>query len=180
MEPYEITMASNTIEHLTEKDSYILLPQVRGYVVDTKGNKTDYYVLDKGKYVKDNGKFDAALSRYLHIDKKLMDTVCHKNKGAEPVVPEPKPVVPAPKPVIPLAPKPVVPPAPKPVVPGPKPVKPSKAEAEPAKPKPEPQPEPEPIIEMATTGTNIAIAVVVCVVLTALGVTTMVMRKKMK
>lgn len=26
VEPYEITMASNTIEHLTEKDSYILLP----------------------------------------------------------------------------------------------------------------------------------------------------------
>lgn len=72
------------------------------------------------------------------------------------VVP-PKPVPPAPKPA-------VVPPAPEP-----KP-----------EPKPEPQPEPEPIIEMATTGTNIAIAVVVCVVLTALGVTTMIMRKKMK
>lgn len=144
VEPYEITMASNTIEHLTDKDSYILLPQVCGYVVDTKGDKTDYYVLDKGKYVKDNGKFDAALPRYLHIDKKLMNTVCHKNKGAEPVVPEPKPVVPQPKPVIP--------PAPKPVPPAPKPVKPSKAEAEPAKPKPvvtpvkpvDPKPAPKP------------------------------------
>lgn len=152
VEPYEITMASNTIEHLTEKDSYILLPQVRGYVVDTKGDKTDYYVLDKGKYVKDNGKFDASLPRYLHIDKKLMDTVCHKNKGAEPAVPGPKPVVPTPKPVIPPAPKPVVP-QPKPVVPGPKPVKPSKAEAEPVKPKPvvtpvkpvDPKPTPKPV-----------------------------------
>lgn len=157
VEPYEITMASNTIEHLTEKDSYILLPQVRGYVVDTKGDKTEYYVLDKGKYVKDNGKFDAALPRYLHIDKKLMDTVCHKNKGTEPTVPGPKPVVPQPKPVIPPAPKPVVPPAPKPVVPGPKPKpadpKPSKAEAEPVKPKPvvtpvkpvDPKPAPKPV-----------------------------------
>lgn len=136
VEPYEITMASNTIEHLTDKDSYILLPQVRGYVVDTKNDKVEYYVLDKGKYVKDNGKFDASLPRYLHIDKKLMDTVCHKNKGAEPVVPEPKPVVPQPKPVIP---------------PAPKPVKPSKAEAEPAKPKSvvtpvNPKPAPKPVV----------------------------------
>lgn len=153
VEPYEITMASNTIEHLTNKDSYILLPQVRGYVVDTKGDKTEYYVLDKGKYVKDNGKFDASLPRYLHIDKKLMDTVCHKNKGAKPAVPGPKPVVPQPKPVVPPAPKPVVPPAPKPVVPGPKPVKPAKAEAEPVKPKPvvtpvkpvDPKPVPKPV-----------------------------------
>lgn len=76
----------------------------------------------------------------------------------KPIAVPPKPEPPKPVPSKPEPPKPV-PPAPEP---------------------PAPEPEPEPIIEMATTGANVAIIAGVCAALVALGVVTMVLRKKMK
>lgn len=81
------------------------------------------------------------------------------------------------KPVpVPPKPEPPKPEPPKPVPPKPEPPKPVPPAPEP----PAPEPEPEPIIEMATTGANVAIIAGVCAALVALGVVTMVLRKKMK
>ena len=106
-EPYKITLASSMLNSLKDKCQYIELPQAQGYAIDTKSSNLAFYIKDEksGTYVKDDGKADASKTRYLRVDKALLESVCKSATPmkhdpvtpVKPVVTPVKPVTPAPK-----------------------------------------------------------------------------------